>query len=190
MKILRRLLFFIIAVSICGNLHAQSQKSLAELMRQRDEYYFSVNVQDPSEIQAINSICSVDATNGSTVVCYANPTQYNNLLAAGYQPHLLTPPSLREEVEMYDPQRDTYDWNAYLTYQQYVDMMEGFPAMAVSGRTCTLLDLGTLSTSNHRRILGVRLNNGQPDGKPKFLYTSTMHGDEVTGMILMLRLID
>ena len=190
MKILRRLLFFIIAVSLCGNLHAQSQKSLAELMRQRDEYYFSVNVQDPSEIQAINTLCSVDATNGSTVVCYANPTQYNNLLAAGYQPHLLTPPSLREEVEMYDPQRDTYDWNAYLTYQQYVDMMEGFPAMTVSGRTCTLLDLGTLSTSNHRRILGVRLNNGQPDGKPKFLYTSTMHGDEVTGMILMLRLID
>ena len=190
MKILRRLLFFIITVSICGNLHAQSQKALAELMRQRDEYYFSVNVQDPSEIQAINTICSVDATNGSTVVCYANPTQYNNLLAAGYQPHLLTPPSLREEVEMYDPQRDSYDWNAYLTYQQYVDMMEGFPTMAVSGRTCTLLDLGTLSTSNHRRILGVRLNNGQPDGKPKFLYTSTMHGDEVTGMILMLRLID
>ena len=190
MKFLQRLLFFIIAVSLYGNLHAQSQKSLAELMRQRDEYYFSINVQDPSEIQVINTICSVDATNGSTVVCYANPTQYDNLLAAGYQPHLLTPPSLREEVEMYDSQRSMYDWNAYLTYQQYVDMMEGFPASAISGRTCTLLDLGTLSTSNHRRILGVRLNNGQPDGKPKFLYTSTMHGDEVTGMILMLRLID
>jgi hypothetical protein len=36
----------------------------------------------------------------------------------------------------------------------------------------------------------VRINNGQANGKPKFLYTSTMHGDEVTGMILMLRLID
>ena len=190
MKILHRLSFLIIAVLLYGNLTAQSQKSLAELMRQRDEYYFSVNVQDPSEIQVINTLCSVDATNGSTVVCYANPTQYNNLLAAGYQPHLMTPPSLREEVEMYNPQRGMYDWDSYLTYSQYVEMMEGFPASAVSGRTCTLIDLGTLSTSNHRRILGVRLNNGQPDGKPKFLYTSTMHGDEVTGMILMLRLID
>ena len=69
-------------------------------------------------------------------------------------------------------------------------MMEGFPSSVTNGATCTFLDLGTLSTTNHRRILGVRLNNGQPNGKPKFLYTSTMHGDEVTGMILMLRLIN
>ena len=159
-------------------------------MLQRDEYYFSLNVQNPSELQAINALCSVDATNGSTVICYANPSQYDNLLAAGYAPHLMTPPSLREEARMYDPQRGMYDWDSYLTYSQYVSMMEGFPSTAASGRICTLVDLGTLSTNNHRRILGVRINNGQPDGKPKFLYTSTMHGDEVTGMILMLRLID
>ena len=183
-------MFFIVAVVLYGNVQAQSQRSLAELMMQRDEYYFSLNVQNPADIQAINSLCSVDATNGNTVVCYANTNQYDNLLAAGYQPFLMTPPSLREEATMYDPQRGIYDWDTYLTYSQFVNMMEGFPATAADGRTCTFLDLGTLSTNNHRRILGVRINNGQPDGKPKFLYTSTMHGDEVTGMILMLRLID
>ena len=190
MKLLRYFLFFFVAVLLYGNVQAQSQKSLAELMSRREEYYFSLNVQDPGDIQAINALCSVDATDGSTVICYANPTQYDNLLAAGYQPFLMTPPSLREEARMHDPQRGMYDWDTYLTYSQYVSMMEGFPATAVSGRTCTFLDLGTLSTSNHRRILGVRINNGQPNGKPKFLYTSTMHGDEVTGMILMLRLIN
>ena len=190
MKLLRRLLILCVAVLLYGNTQAQSQRALAELMSQRGEYYFSLNVQNPAGIQAINTLCSVDATNGNTVVCYANPTQYDNLLAAGYQPFLMTPPSLREEATMYDPQRGMYDWDTYLTYTQYVNMMEGFPTTAVNGRTCTFLDLGTLSTSNHRRILGVRINNGQPDGKPKFLYTSTMHGDEVTGMILMLRLID
>ena len=34
------------------------------------------------------------------------------------------------------------------------------------------------------------LNNGTADGKPKFLYTSTIHGDEVIGWIMMLRFID
>ena len=189
MKLSRCFLFFI-AVLFYGNIQAQSQKSLAELMSQRDEYYFSLNVQDPNDIQVINTLCSVDGTDGSTVVCYANPTQYDNILAAGYEPFLLTPPSLRHEAKMYDPQRGMYDWDSYLTYSQFVSMMEGFPATAVSGRTCTFLDLGTLTTNNHRRILGVRINNGEPNGKPKFLYTSTMHGDEVTGMILMLRLID
>ena len=190
MKLLRHYLFFIVAVMIFGNTQAQSQRSLAELMTQRDEYYFSLSFQNPEDIQAINTLCSIDATNGNTVICYANTTQYDNLLAAGYQPFLMTPPSLREEAQMYDPQRGMYEWDSYLTYSQFVSMMEGFPATAVSGRTCTFLDLGTLSTSNHRRILGVRINDGQPNGKPKFLYTSTMHGDEVTGMILMLRLID
>lgn len=190
MKLLRYLLVLCVAVLLYGNTQAQSQRALAELMSQRGEYYFSLNVQNPADIQVINTLCSVDATNGSTVICYANPIQYDNLLAAGYQPSLMTPPSLREEAQMYDPQRGMYDWDTYLTYSQYVSMMEGFPATAASGRTCTFLDLGTLSTSNHRKILGVRINNGQPDGKPKFLYTSTMHGDEVTGMILMLRLID
>ncbi len=124
-------------------------------------------------------------------MAYANQQEYDKLIALGFQPELQTPPSLRQEAKMWEGgDRSTYEWNSYLTYGDYVAMMEDFPNSVTNGANCTLVDLGTLSTSNHRRILGVRLNNGQPDGKPKFLYTSTMHGDEVTGMILMLRLID
>ena len=166
-----------------------AQKNLNTLMHERGEYYFTISVNNPAEIQAIGNICSIDGTDGKTVVCYANQQEYDALLQSGYQPKLQTPPSMRAKAKMWDG-RATYDWDSYLTYSQYVSMMQGFPSAALSDRTCTLLDLGTLSTSNHRHIYGVRLNNGQPDGKPKFLYSSTMHGDEVTGMILMLRLID
>ena len=190
MKILRYVTLICLTI-ICGTNFAQSQRELGQLMRERNEYYFTLNVNDPSEIQAISNICSVDGTDGRTVVAYANQQEYDRLLREGYQPNLQTPPSLREEAVMWQGgDRATYDWNSYLTYGDYVSMMEGFPSSVTNGASCTLLDLGTLSTTNHRRILGVRLNNGQPDGKPKFLYTSTMHGDEVTGMILMLRLIN
>ena len=172
---------------LSGNLLAQT--NLNKLMQERGEYYFSLNVQQPSQIQSINEICSVDKIEGNNVICYANQSQYDKLVKQGYQPTLLTPPSLQAEARMWD-QRGSYDWSSYLSYGDYVTMMEGFPSNALNDRSCTLVDLGTLSTSNHRRILGVRLNNGSPEGKPRFLYTSTMHGDEVTGMILMLRLID
>ena len=188
MKTIRRFLF-ISLVFLMGTV-SYAQKDLNTLMRERGEYYFTLKVNEPSEIQTINNICSVDGTDGKTVVCYANQQEYDALLQAGYQPSLQTPPSMREEAVMWDGNRTTYEWDSYLTYGQYVSMMEGFPTAALSDRTCTLIDLGELSTSNHRHIYGVRLNNGQPNGKPKFLYTSTMHGDEVTGMILMLRLID
>ena len=186
-----RYFILVLAVIVSGTLPAQSQKELGELMRERNEYYFTLNVSNPKAAQAISDLCSVDGTDGRTVVCYANQQQYDKLLLAGYQPTLQTPPSLREEAKMWQGgDRATYQWDSYLTYDQYVSMMEGFPSEAISGRTCTLLDLGTLSTANHRKLLGVRINNGQPNGKPKFLYSSTMHGDEITGMILMLRLID
>ncbi|MBP5574030.1 MAG: succinylglutamate desuccinylase/aspartoacylase family protein, partial [Bacteroidales bacterium] len=186
-----RFVFIMLALVCCGSMKAQDQQSLKELMRTRGEYYFTLNVDDPHSIQAISEICSVDGTDGKTVVAYANQQEYDRLLKAGYQPNLQTPPSLRAEAKMWEGgDRATYEWNSYLTYGDYVSMMEGFPTLVTNGASCTFLDLGTLSTTNHRRILGVRLNNGQPNGKPKFLYTSTMHGDEVTGMILMLRLIN
>ena len=190
MKLLRYVILVCAAI-ICGTTLAQSQRELGQLMQNRGEYYFTLSVNNPNEIQAISDICSVDGTDGRTVVAYANQQEYDKLLQAGFQPNLQTPPSMLEDAVMWQGgDRATYDWNSYLSYGDYVSMMEGFPTSVTNGANCTLLDLGTLSTSNHRRILGVRLNNGQPDGKPRFLYTSTMHGDEVTGMILMLRLIN
>jgi len=186
MKFLR---YFVIlcATLICGNIFAQeSQKDLEQLMKNRGEYYFSLTVQKPTEIQAISDLCSVDGTDGTTVIAYANQREFDNLLRQGYQPKLMTPPSLREVPVMHDATRATYDWDSYLTYGEYESMMQQF-AINYPDR-CTYLELGTLTSG--RKMMGVRLGRGEADGKPKFLYTSTMHGDEVTGMILMLRLID
>lgn len=174
-----------------GFVNAQSQDELGQLMRERNEYYFTLNVDNSAEILTLSNLCSVDDTDGRSVVCYANQQQYERLLILGYQPILETPPCMQEETVMWDgTDRTSYEWDSYPTYSAYQSMMEAFPtqAQATGNRSCTLLDLGTLNSG--RKILGVRLNNGQPDGKPKFLYSSTMHGDEVTGMMLMLRLID
>ena len=185
MRNLRYVLVFCIAV-ISSAVSAQDQTELFELMRSRGEYYFTVSVNDPSEVGTINRICSVDKTDGKVVACYANQREYDEMIQAGYKPFLQMPPSMRETHAMWDGKSKA--WNAYPTYDQYVSMMQGFPEETVLGRSCSCIELGTLSSG--RKLLGVRINNGDTDGKPKFLYSSTMHGDEVTGMILMLRLID
>lgn len=183
-----RKLVLALVILISGTVFAQNQKELGDLMRNRGEYYFTLPAQNRSEIQEINKLCSVDKFDGTNVVCYANQKQYDKLLAAGYQPTLQTPPSMLEEAKMWDGNRATYEWDSYPTYSQYESMMQGFPSSVVSGRTCTYMELGTLSSG--RKVMGVRINNGSPAGKPKFLYSSTIHGDETTGWIMMLRLID
>lgn len=183
-----RQFILILAVTVCGNLWAQnSQKDLEQLMRSHGEYFFTLTVNQPSEIQAISELCSVDGTDGRTVVCFANPNQYDILVELGYHPQLQMPPSMLEEPIMWDgSHRETYDWDAYPTYEAYENMMQQFAAEHPD--RCTYFELGTLDSG--RKLMFCRINNGQTDGKPKFLYTSTMHGNETTGFMLMLRLID
>ena len=57
---------------ISRSLIAQNQRELRQLMRERGEYYFTLAVNEPTEIQSLSRLCSVDGTNGQTVVCYAN----------------------------------------------------------------------------------------------------------------------
>ncbi|MCQ2304020.1 MAG: carboxypeptidase regulatory-like domain-containing protein [Bacteroidales bacterium] len=183
MKINRLITQLFILILISGNLSAQ--QDLQTMMRERGEYFFSLNAKQDSEIQFINSICSVAKIENENIICYANQKQYDNLLKLGYQPNLLLPPSMQNEVKMWNG-RGTYDWDTYPTYGQYASMMQNFATEHPD--RCTYFELGTLQSGH--KLMFCRINNGQPEGKPKFLYTSTIHGDEVTGMMLMLRFLD
>ena len=180
-------IFTLIALLMFGVIATQAQSDLEALMAARGEYYFSIGIQQPEEAAQLTHLCSIDRLDGQKLICYANAEQYQRLLAIGYHPTLLTPPSMEQDYAMWDgSNREAYDWDAYPTYNAYQEMMQQY-ANDYPER-CSYLELGTLASG--RKLMFCRINNGEPDGKPKFLYTSTMHGDELTGMMLMLRLID
>ena len=164
-----------------------AQTDLETMMATRGEYFFSLPLQQREEAERLTRLCSIDKLEGNHLICYANEEQYRQLLAMGYQPTLLTPPSMQEHYAMWDgTNREVYDWDAYPTYEAYQDLMKQYASDYPE--RCTYFELGTLASG--RKLMFCRFNNGKPDGKPKFLYTSTIHGDELTGMMLMLRLID
>ena len=187
MKVLR---YFILslAVIVCGNIFAQkNQQELNQLMQQRNEYYFTFNLNGNDDLNVIAHTISVDRVDGSLVTAYANNKEFARFQQLGYEVTLQTPPSLMETVAMWDgSNRAAYDWDSYPTYQAYEDMM--FQFATDHPENCEIIELGTLPSN--RKILIAHLKNGSSEGKPKFLYTSTIHGDETTGWIMMLRLID
>ena len=126
MRVLHYFILLCVAI-ISGSLNAQNQRELGQLMRERGEYYFTLSVDNPKEIQTISEICSVDGTDGRRVEAYANQKEYDRLIQAGYQPYLQTPPSMREEAKMWDGNRATYAWDSYPTYDQYESMMQAYP---------------------------------------------------------------
>ena len=187
MKNLRYFIVLLAAV-VCGNLFAQkSQQELNQLMQDRNEYYFTFTLNGNDDLQAIAHTVSVDRVDGNLVTAYANSSDFAKFQKLGYQVTLMTPPSMLEKVAMWDgSNRAEYDWDSYPTYEAYEAMM--FEFQTNHPDKCEIIELGTLASG--RKILVAHLNNGSGNGKPKFLYTSTIHGDETTGWILMLRLID
>ena len=78
------------------------------------------------------------------------------------------------------------DWDQYPTHEAYESMMYQFATDHPD--KCKIITLGTLPSG--RNLLVAHINNGSGEGKPRFFYVSTIHGDETTGWMLMLRLID
>ena len=187
MKTLRYFILML-AVILSGSIFAQkSQKELHQLMQQRNEYYFTFNLNGDDDLSAIARCISVDRVDGNMVTAYANSKDFTNFQRFGYEVTLQTPPSLLEKVAMWDGNnRAEYEWDSYPTYEAYEAMM--FQFATDHPDKCEIITLGTLPSG--RKILIAHLNNGTSEGKPKFLYTSTIHGDETTGWIMMLRLID
>jgi hypothetical protein len=79
-------------------------------------------------------------------------------------------------------------WESYPTYSQYDSIMLSF-----SKHYPSLCRLDTIGKSiNGKLILALKIsdNASTDEAEPKVFYSSTMHGDETGGFILMLRLSD
>jgi PKD repeat protein len=162
--------------------------NLEKLYEDRPEVYFRLVITDPSVVMKLSRLISIDEVNEDGITAYANTAQFAQLRSLGFEPELLLPPSLLETVAMTDLQseRSVFEWDAYPTYEAYVQLMQDFENDYPEH--CQVFNFGTLNSG--RELLMARINNGDASVKPKFLYTSSMHGDETTGYVLMLRLID
>ncbi len=80
------------------------------------------------------------------------------------------------------------EWETYPTYTQYDSIMQVFLSQYPS-----LCRLDTIGTSiNGRLVFALKIsdNPGLDEDEPEVFYTSSMHGDETGGFVLMLRLAD
>jgi hypothetical protein len=154
----------------------------------RPEVYFKFFKPASVSIADISRIISIDRRRGDTIYAYANPSEFLRFQQFNITSEILTAPSLLTKAVMSDNAKGMQIWDTYPTYSAYVSMMQTFASTHPS--LCHLDTIGTsqkghlllfLEISNHPRAI---------EAKPEFMYSSTMHGDEVTGYVLMLRLID
>jgi hypothetical protein len=183
---------FVISIHLYGQ--DQSENILNTTFKERGEVYFKFSVNNRSEINELTKIISIDNVKGSEVTAYANRNEFKRFLEKKYTYIILPAPStLLKESELNmggvnNDQEGRTVWNFYPTYQQYLDYMSGFAAAYPS--ICRLDTIGTSVLG--RLLLAVKISDSVQfeRGKPQFLYTSSIHGDEITGYVTMLHLID
>lgn len=158
----------------------------------RDEVYFSFPVESKEELKSISNQISIDRFQNDTVWAYANKRQFDRFSGMGYKINLLPHPGdgpgviMRDKINLIKGSRTV--WNFYPTYDAYVSLMYDFQAMYPS--LCQIETITTLPSGRKILVAKISDNVSTDEAESEFLYTSSIHGDETTGYVLMLQLIE
>ncbi|MBN2518947.1 MAG: carboxypeptidase regulatory-like domain-containing protein, partial [Bacteroidales bacterium] len=131
---------------------------------------------------------SIDNIKEGYIFAYANEKEFTEFLKLNLEYEVLVPPSLQKPITESLKSAQTSQWTHYPTFDEYINMMQDFennyPGL------CKVHEIG--QSVNGREILLVKISDNviEKESEPGFMYSSTMHGDEVAGYVLMLRLID
>ncbi len=152
-------------------------------------HHFKFETKNKKEINKLTKIISVDNVKGNTVWAYANDKEFEEFSKLDYKiEELPLNDSKGKVINMATTVTEMANWDRYPTYGVYVQMMQDF---ATNYPDICLLDTIGYSQNGHLVLtLKISDNVNQNEAEPEFFYTSTMHGDETTGFVLMLRLAD
>ncbi|MGI6718740.1 MAG: PKD domain-containing protein [Bacteroidales bacterium] len=191
MKNIKKIFLLFVTLLFCFVAKSQNQEYFD--FSKRGEVFFSFSKTEANnQLSKLNNIISIDKIEDDVVYAYANEQEFLSFLEFNVEPTVLTAPSMIEKgYKMYSLDqylsKETYEWDSYPTYEAYVQMMNDF---ATNNPTlCGVEEIGT--TIHNRKLLLCKItSNLNPNSKTRILLTSSMHGDETTGYVLMLRLID
>ncbi|MEI6123654.1 MAG: M14 family zinc carboxypeptidase [Bacteroidota bacterium] len=144
---------------------------------------------DLTHIISIDNVKTLPDGSGFEVWAYANPAQFQTFLSRNIPYQIITKKAAKALTMATTVAAMAY-WDAYPTYSVYEQLMTNFAANYPA--LCDIDTILSSTPSGNYRILVAKLshNVNTAENEPQFFYTSSIHGDETTGYILMLRLIN
>jgi PKD repeat protein len=188
------ILLILLNIAFIGTCKSQgfqgNENTLNQLFSKKSEVYFRFTIGSKEEIHKLTKTISIDNVKGDTVWGYANRKEFSRFIELGYKYTLLPNPGDLIHPVMVDKidLKSRQNWDYYPTYNAYLDLLTQFKAAHPD--ICKIDTIGVLASG--RMLLAVKIsdNVNVEEGEPEFLYTSSIHGDEVCGYVLMLHLID
>ncbi|MBP9145860.1 MAG: carboxypeptidase regulatory-like domain-containing protein [Thermoanaerobaculia bacterium] len=149
---------------------------------------------DRATLQAVQGFVDVDhRRDPEAIFAYATPEDRERLRALGI-PFALAPELCGSAIDMLtaaEVQQNGWKWDQHPTYAAYTDRLQYFADNYPS--LVRRVEIGaTTNTVRPHKLLALKIGD-HPDAdedEPEVFLSSTMHGDETTGYVLLLHLID
>ena len=180
-----RLYISILFISISKLLISQQSLELELELQKRGELVVAIQEEHIELIENIHSVSIERPINGQCQV-YLNEKQYKYFVAnkIPFIPQIA--PSFLYDAKMATDIKELENWDTYPSYETYLDMMLQF---TIDFPEYCKLDTIGYSVEN-RLLLALKISDNVvlDETEPEFFYSSSMHGDELVGSVLMLRL--
>jgi len=162
---------------------------IEDYFRIMGEVYFRFRIpQNISSLNQISRIISIEQIKDDWIYAYANEKEFKRFISSKIPYEVLEHPGYAFNIDLgLKFSFATVYAGQYPSYGEYIDMMEHFQSLYPD--ICRIYEIGT--TVMGRKILCAKIT-GLADVffKPRIFLTSTMHGNEPAGYVMMLCLID
>jgi hypothetical protein len=199
MKKLLQLLFWTILLIPASSSFAQPSIEYSKAMAildKKGEVYFRFETGNTNDetfrnlLRNLTQKISIDNVKDFKVYAYANRNEFEQFLQYNYAYEVLPHPGDKDDVHLMAKSGAALaiSWNAYPTYPAYIAAMDSFQSKYPD--KCEIIQFGTTVKGRKLLVAKITSNSSTPFPKPRFFYASSMHGDETTMYVNLIRLID
>jgi hypothetical protein len=170
------------------SLTVAAQFSPKEILDSRGELYFRFPVEQ-QRLNEFSRVVSIDGYRNGYCYAYANKREFAEFRKFGIPCEPVREYyEAKDGLQMAGSLNDMFAWNVYPTYSIYCEMMQYFAE--TYPEICKLDTIG--STFSNYKLLAVKIsdNVNSDETEPEFFLGGQMHGDELIGGMVCLRLID
>lgn len=182
---MKKLIIFICIFCCYFTCFCQEYNKVKDILNQRGEAKILVKASE-NKLEELSLFTSIDRKIENEYLVYVNEKQFNNFLTLGLNYRLYQEEKNEKQISVATTIEQMQSWDRYPSYQVYVDLMQN---LAQDFPNICKLDTIGYSVEN-RLILSLKIYDNATENAPKFFYSSTIHGDELTGAVVLLRLAD
>jgi murein tripeptide amidase MpaA len=161
--------------------------SLREEISRYGQARITIAFPGPRKMKDLAQFVSVSSVSGKSVEIVLTPLTIDWFISEQFDFTIIERPDSKSVITAADL-KQAMEWESYPSYTQYDSIMRSFantyPAL------CLLDTIGTSIYGKLILVLKISDNVTEDEDEPETFYSSSIHGDETGGFILMLRLAD